>query len=187
MRKRKTTEDYSWINDDPLEIDYNADESEFIPIFYIEQKLTKLDPFWGTENFKFQFIRGGSNVAFADGSLEIVVMYGGRIRRLVGAATILVPANTDFTDPMVNTNYGATIKSECIKNGVKAIGRSFGSHLNERDIIFTPANKTLKNGAKKRPAVKMKADKSIREAYAKAVVNNDTNIVTTLENAYDFN
>ncbi len=189
MRSKKTEQDYSWINDDPIEteIDHNQDGSEFIPIFFVETKLTRLDPFWGTENFKFQFLKSASGMMFADGSLELVVTYGGRTRKLIGATTMLVPADTDFTDPLVNSNFSATIKSLSISNAVKPIGPSFGQNLNDRGVILNPSPAAKKNGKQKRPAVKLKADKAIREAYAKAVVSNDINIVATLEAAYDFN
>lgn len=43
-----------WIDDDPEEIEYNEDGSAFIPIGIIENKLTKLDPFWSSNNLQFQ-------------------------------------------------------------------------------------------------------------------------------------
>lgn len=177
--------DHSWINDDPLEEEiYPTDDgSVYIPIYFGEKKLTKLDPFWGTENFKFQFIRGSSGFAFADGSLELVVTYGGRTRKLVGAATILVPADTDFTDPAVNSNFSATIKSLCICNGMKPIGPNFGQRLNDRDVMHTPT-KTPVKGKQKPPAVKMNPDEKIQSQYNKAYEQKN-GLVAVLENIYD--
>lgn len=159
-----------WINEAPSEdeVDTNADGSEFIPIYHVERKLFKLDTHWGTENFKFSLIRGASGCMFADGSLELVVTYGGRTRRLVGAATLLVPSDTEFDNPVVNSNFGATVKSECIKNSAKGCGRSFGSALNERDIILTPVNKIPKNGKQKPPAVEMKPDEKMQKQFNNA-------------------
>lgn len=182
--KQKEFEDYSWINSDPEEVDTNADGSLFIPIFFVEGKLTRLDPFWGTENFRFQLVRGASGAMFASGSLEIVVMYGGRTRRLVGAATQYVPADLDYENPTLNTNYEAVIKSECIKNGVKAIGKAFGSALNERDVIASPANKSGKTKREKPPAVKMKPTEKIQAQYNKAY-EEQNGLVTVLEAIYE--
>ncbi len=167
MRTKKTQQDYSWINDDPLEteIDHNDDGSIFIPIFFVETKLTKLDPFWGTENFKFQFLKSASGMMFADGSLELVVTYGGRTRRLVGAVTMIVPADTDFTDPFVNSNFSATIKSLAISNSVKPIGPSFGQNLNDRGVILNPSPAAKKNGKQKPPPVKKKPPEKIQQQY----------------------
>lgn len=176
--------DYSWINDDPIEIDYNADGSEFIPIFYIEQKLTKLDPFWGTENFKFQLLKSASGLMFADGSLELVVTYGGRTRKLVGSTTMLIPADTDFNDPLVNSNFAGTIKSIATSNACKPIGANFGQLLNDRGAITSPTQKTQKNGKQKPPAVKMKPDEKIQSQYNKAYEQKN-GLVIVLENIYD--
>lgn len=187
MRKPKYTPDYSWIDNDPAEeeIDHNPDGSVFIPVFHVESKLTRLDSHWGTENFKFQLLKSASGLMFADGSLELVVTYGGRTRRLVGAATMLVPADTDFTDPFVNSNFSATLKSECCKNSVKPIGKSFGQALNDRDVISSPANKAPVKGKQKPPAVKMKADEKIQQQYNNAMEIGATGLVAALDIIYE--
>lgn len=187
-RKSKQSPDYSWIDNDPLqeEIDTNADGSEFIPIYHVERKLFKLDTHWGTESFHFQLFKGVSNAMLVQSSLELVITYGGRTRRIVGSTTSFVPADVDFTDSLVNSNYSGTLKSENIKNAAKTIGKAFGAALNERDVILTPVNKSSKNGKQKPPAVKMPADKHIRQEYAKAVVEGDTQFVKELEAAYEF-
>lgn len=187
MTKKTTSQLLDWLNYPPAEeeISKNLDGSEFIPIGIVENKLTRLDPFWGTENFRFQLIQGASGCMFADGSLELVVTYGGRTRRLVGAATLLVPADTEFDNPVVNSNFGATVKSECIKNSAKGCGRSFGSALNERDLILTPVNKSQKNGKQKPPAVKMKPDSKIQSQYNKAFENNEDGLIAALNDIYE--
>lgn len=168
MRKTKAVEDFSWINNDPEEVDSNPDGSEFIPIVIIEKKLDKLDPFWGTENFRFQLLKSASGLMFADGSLELVVTYGGRTRKLVGATTMLVPADTDFNDPFVNSNFAGTIKSIATSNACKPIGKNFGQFLNDRGVISTQPQKEQKNSRQKPPPVKMKPDAKIQQQFNKA-------------------
>lgn len=155
-----------WINDAPAEteIDTNPDGSQFIPIFHVEKKLDRLDPFWGTDNFKFQFLKSVSGMTFCDASIEVVVSYAGRTRKLVGAVTIVIPADTDFEDPFMNKNFSATCKSEAIKNAVKAIGRAFGQDLNDRGIILVPAASPVK-GKTKPPAVKKDPDEKTQRIF----------------------
>lgn len=176
-----TTIDQSWVNDDVPEDDirHNANGSEFIPIQIIEGLLSRLDVCWGTENFKFRVFNIHEQT-FASGSLELVVMFFGKLRRIIGAATFEI---------FGGENVEAITKSECIKNGSKILGKRMGRDLNNRDdtLVRETTSPTIKkNGKQKPPAVKMHPDKYIREAYAKAVANNDTNIISTLENAYDF-
>lgn len=189
MRKPKATPDYSWIDNDPEEgeVETNDDGSQFIPIYFVERKLFKLDSHWGTEDFHFQLFKGVSNAMLVQSSLELVVTYGGRTRRIVGSTTAFVPADVDFTDPLVNSNYSGTLKSENIKNAAKTIGNAFGAALNERDIILTPVNKSQKNGKQKPPAVKMKPDSKIQKQYDDAMDRLDTGMMQLLESIYDFN
>lgn len=179
--KKQTPVDHSWVNNEvpEEEIDYNDDGSEFIPIPIVEGLLSKVDLCWGTENFKFRIFSIGERT-FASGSLELVLVFFGKIRRIVGAATFEI---------FGGENVEAVCTSECTKNASKKLGRRFGKFLNGRGdmLVRQGASPTIKkNGKQKPPAVKMQPDKYIREAYAKAVANNDTNIISTLENAYDF-
>lgn len=179
--------DHSWINDDPLEEEIEYDEKQdafFIPIFFIEKKLFRLDPFWGTENFRFQFLKSTSGLMFADGSLELVVNYGGRVRKLVGAATVLIPADTDFNDPKINSNFSATIKSISTSNASRPIGNSFGANLNERDVIRNPMQKTQKNGKQKPPPVKKSPNEKIQQQY-NISFEEGNGLVAAIEAIYD--
>lgn len=177
--------DHSWINEAPSkeEIQDNPDGSQFIPIAFIEQKLTRLDPYWGTENFKFQFLRGASGLMLVDASIEVVVSYGGRTRRLVGAVTLLIPADTDFTDPFVNSNYSATAKSLCTSNAVKPIGANFGQLLNDRGVIQT-VEKTPQKSKQKPPPVHIKPDDKIQLQYNTALELGRKGLVNAIKVAY---
>lgn len=172
---RKTTANYDWINTPPTEEEIlaNEDGSVYIPIGIIETKLYRLDTHWGTENFKFQLWVGKSGIMWAEGSLELVVTYGGRTRRLVGTATVIVPADTDFDDPLVNSNFSASLKSLATANAVKPIGLAMGQGLNDRLTINTPQQKPSLNGKKKPDAVDMPADRGMQDKYNTAVENSD--------------
>lgn len=185
---KKKTETYDWINTPPTEEELatNDDGSEYIPIGIVEKKLYRLDTHWGTENFKFQLWVGKSGIMWAEGSLEVCLSYGGRFRRLVGAATMIVPADAEFDNPAVNSNFSATLKSEAIKNSVKAIGLSFGAGLNDRLTINTPQQKPVLNGRKRAGPVKIPADTEIRKAYAKAIVEKNTTLIESFEKNYEF-
>jgi len=176
----------SWINEPPAEeeIMRNADGSEFIPIPLVERKLTKLDPLWSTQNFRFKMLVGVSGNALIDGSLELLLTYGGRKRSLVGAATILIPENVDITDPANNTNYGAWLKSECTKNAVKPIGLAFGQGLNDRLYFEPSAPKTPRVGLKKPPAEKMIPDKVAQHAFNKAYEANSERTMKAYRDIY---
>lgn len=183
---KKATNNYDWINTPPTEDELltNDDGSEYIPIGIVEKKLYRLDTHWGTENFKFQLWVGKSGAMWAEGSLEVCLSYGGRFRRLVGAATMIVPADTDFDNPAVNSNFSATLKSEAIKNGVKAIGLSFGAGLNDRLTINTPQQNKSVNGRKKPDPVEMKPDSKIQEQYNFAVESLNQKAMDVLKQVY---
>lgn len=183
---KQPEQNYKWINDSPPSeiIESNPDGSVFIPIGHIETLLTKLDAFWGTENYRFKLIAGHSGAMLADGSLEVVVSYGGRTRRLVGAATLVIPADINLENPYENHNFGATVKSECIKNAVKAIGLAFGAGLNDR-LTYTPTDKKpAQNGRKKPDPVQMPVDEAMQRQYNAAVDNGNEKLKTSIEVAY---
>lgn len=182
--KSKTTANYDWINTQPPVVEQNADGSEFIPIGHVEAGLTRLDPHWGDENFRFQLFVGRTGAMLADGSLELVITYGGKTRRLVGAATMLIPADVDFDDPAVNSNYGATIKAECRKNAAKGIGIYFGAGLNERLTINTPQQNKPVNGRKKPDPVDMVPDKKSQEQYNFAAETLNEKAMLVLKTVY---
>lgn len=177
---------YDWLKISPTEEELSANEdgSVFIPIGIVEMKLYRLDSHWGTENFKFQLLVGRSGTMWAEGSLELIVTYARRTRRLVGTATLIVPADTDFDNPTVNSNFSATLKSESIKNAVKPIGLAFGQGLNDRLTINTPQLKTSQNGRKKPAAVEMPPDPRLQEKYNLAVENCNSTLMNSIKSVY---
>lgn len=185
MKKLEPNSDYSWINTLPAEEEINIrDGAEFLPIPIVEKKLFKLDPLWGTENFKFRIFLGKSGLMFLDGSLEVVVTYGGRARKLVGAATLMIPASTEFDHPDANNNFSATIKSECIKNAVKPIGVAFGQGLNDRLTAKSAGEITKSTGRKKPAPVDMPVDAKMQASYNNAVETANQNAMDTLRLTY---
>lgn len=168
-----------WINDAPAENDIlkNEDGSEYIPIGIVELKLTKLDSHWGTENFWFNLIHTPNGDMLSVGSIDITIEYGGKKRKLVGTATLFVPADVSMGEG--NTNFSATTKSECIKNGVKAIGRNFGSELNDRipTIEKSKPSGSPRVGRVKPPPVEMVADSKAQDGFNKAYEAGNTKIM----------
>lgn len=179
-KKQSPTNDQSWVNDEvpENEIDYNDDGSEFIPIPIVEGLLSKVDVCWGTENFKFRIFSIGERT-FASGSLELVLMFFGRLRRVVGAATIEI---------ISGDNVEAIIKSESIKNSSKVLGKRFGRDLNGRgDMLIrqSPSPTIKKNGKQKPPAVKKDPDEKMQAQYNKAVDTKQDGLVAALNEIYN--
>lgn len=179
------TKDWSlWLNEEPEIIDYNLDGSTFIPILIVERQLTELDPHWSTENFKFRTFIVNDKV-YVSSSIELVVTYAGTTRRLVGASTYEFKSdeNLEYGSATLE-NAEPTSLSESLKNGVKRLGKRFGSELNDR------VTDVIRNG-KKKPArsiensVKNDADEKIMEMYKEAVANGNTQITTMLERRYN--
>lgn len=181
----KKQNNYDWINTPPTEdeISTNDDGSVYIPIGIVEKKLYKLDSHWGTERFVFRLLVANGTL-FADASLELIVSYGGKTRRLVGAVTVLVPPETDFSDPYANLNFSATCKSLAVANSVKPIGLAFGQGLNDRLTIITPQQKTSLNGRKKPDPVPMKADKTMQDKYNAAAESMDDKVMKVIKGVY---
>lgn len=168
-----------WIDDDPPqeEIDQNADGSEFIPIPIVEDLLYKVDPYWGTENFKFR-IFNIEQFFFASSSVELVINFFGTIRRLVGASTFEISEGE---------NVEAKALSESTKNASKKLGKRFGKNLNGRGDMLVkemPLPAPKKNGKEKPPAVKLQPDLKIQAQYNHAV-ENKTGMVDVLEALYE--
>lgn len=157
--------------------------AEFLDIAYVETLLTKLDTHWGTENFKFRIFEF-FGVGFVSGSIELVVTYGGRTRRLVGAFTDPVPQDVNILDPSVNANYEATVKSECTKNAVKPIGLAFGQGLNDRVITKVTGQQVPPNGQQERTRIFPKPDKGIQASYDKAVENMNQAMMDSIRKSF---
>lgn len=184
MAKRISQKNYDWIDTPPapeeIEIKNGA---EFLPIGVVEKKLYRLDSHWGTENYKSKFF-SINGVGMFSASHELVITYGGRNRRLTGAATVPIPADVDFLDPEVNSNLDATAKSECTKNAAKPIGLAFGQGLNDRLTFTAPQQQTPVKGKGKGNPVVMKADKAIQEQYNIAVENDNKYLMKSIQSVY---
>lgn len=168
-----------WLNQEP-EADLIQDSPEggrHIPIEKLKPLLTELDPFWGTENFKWNYMLIGGAMHLSS-SVELIVTYGDKKRRLAGASTF------DVNTYGENTHYVAIGLSEAIKNSAKNLGKRFGSELNlpQEGVDVLPKQKT--NGRK--IPVKINADKEIRKQYASAVARMDSVEVSKLESMYNF-
>lgn len=179
----------SWLNEEPEFIDCNLDGSEFIPILIIERLLTELDCGWGTENFKFRIITF-ENKTYISSSVELVISYGGKTRRIVGASSYeLRPREgIDFT---TLENSEPTSLSESIKNAAKKLGKRMGSELNGRydSIRGVKDTDTYSSGYKKlgsRSAVDMPPPPDIIERYKAAEEKGDIATLRSLEKIYQF-
>lgn len=162
-----------FLDRDPIGVKDNDDGSQYIDIVTIETHLDSLDLLWGTEDFKFRVITIGD---FFYGSASVVVTINllGQKRRLVGAATRLLAGDISHSEPI--------LLSECIKNGVKPMGKIFGKYLNERGEQQESLSGKKKN---KRTAVKMPPDKTIMQKYLQAVAKGDQDTMEKLTSAYD--
>jgi hypothetical protein len=180
----------SWLNEEPEFIDYNYDGSEFIPILIIERLLTELDAGWGTENFKFRIL-SFENKTYISSSVELVISYGGKTRRLVGAASYELTTREGM-DALTLENAEPTSLSESIKNAAKKLGKRFGSELNGRyDSIrgVKKDNDTYSAGYKKpaaRTATLMPPPPDITERYRNADSVGDIATMRSLEKIYKF-
>lgn len=184
--KKKTKQaDYSWIHIPPAAevISRLANGAEFLDIAYVESLLNKLDTHWGTENFRFRIFEF-FGVGFVSGSIELVITYGGRTRKLVGAFTDPVPQDVNIYDPSVNANYEATVKSECTKNAVKPIGLAFGQGLNDRVITKTAGQQAPPNGQQERTRIYPKPDKGIQDSFNKAVENSNQTMIESIRKSF---
>lgn len=179
----------SWLNEEPEFIDYNLDGSEFIPILFLEKQLTELDSHWGTENFKFRTFSVLDKI-YISSSVELVISYNGKQRRLVGASTFQFKT-ADGIEEMPSTLESAepSSLSESLKNAAKKLGNRFGSQLNDRggDVIRNNGKKSNRPVRDPKNSVKMDADEKIMEMYNNAVKDNNTAIVIMLETRYNIN
>lgn len=178
-----------WLNEDPEFIDYNMDGSEFVPILILEKQLTVLDSHWSTENFKFRTFSVLDKI-YVSSSIELIVSYNGKTRKLVGASTFEFKGNDHLEDtPTTLESAEPSSLSESTKNAAKKLGKRFGSQLNDRggDVIRNTEKKTNKPVRDIKNAVKMDADQKIIETYKNAVKENNTVLSTMLENRYNIN
>lgn len=171
-----------WIGQqpDPNDVTDSPEGGKQIPIDRLKPLLSELDPSWGTENFKWNYITLEDGV-YCNGSVELVLSYGGIKRRLTGAATFNI--ETYARDSTPNTHFVAIMLANCTKNAALNVGRRFGSEINLIGDTYTSVTK-VKRGVKE--AVLIIPDKLIREKYAKAMVSKDHETIKRLESMYDF-
>lgn len=184
---KKKMDSYQWINTPPAENEIGLkDGAEFLPIGIVEPKLTKLDQHWGTENFKFQVFEI-YGIVFVSASLELVVTYGGKTRRLSGSATLPIPTDTIFFRQEANTYYAPTLKSLSICNACKQIGPAFGQGLNERvpnNAKPTEEHKQMWKEYKKREGMFPEPDATIQEQYNKVVEDSNQGMMGLIRATY---
>lgn len=184
MTTKKSQQNYNWINDPPPPNEIELlNGAEFLPIGVVERKLYRLDPHWGTENYKSK-VFSINGVGMFSASLELVVTYGEKTRRLTGAVTLPIPTDTYMLDPNVNSNLDATAKSECTKNAVKPIGVAFGQGLNDRLEVNAPQQQPSLNGKRKPPAVTLTPDKAVQDQYNIAAENGNQHLMKSIKIVY---
>lgn len=166
----------AYLNQQPFEYEIlsNEDGSQFIPIWIVEALLSEVDPFWNTDNFKFQTLNV-EGVPFVSASIEMVLHFGDNLVRRTGATTFQV---VNFE------NVEAVALAEATKNAAKKYGSRLGKDLNGRNgdnIKSEP--RPIKE--KKKPVL-MSPDIRINEMYSKAVVENNAQKIEALTAIYDF-
>lgn len=119
-------------------------KTDYLPISHIQTTLDEIFPGqWWEENFRTQVI--GNEIA---GSIELVVVnpVTGREIRHVGAAAVLIRQAsgakvTDIDAKIKNALEGdfPHLKSDCLKNAAKMLGKVFGRDLNRKyDDTYSP-------------------------------------------------
>jgi len=128
---------------------------QFIPIIKIKELLSQNFDFWGTSDFRWEYImRGNEFFISATVTLNLLKHIEGTSHKwsFVGAATINI-LNPNPTME-VNENHTASVLSACIKNAAKNIGRFFGMYLNTPESYTTPLTEKVGKEAQKVITVK---------------------------------
>lgn len=119
--------------------------AEYLPIGIVEKYLDEVDSAWSTRDFSYSFAMGAYS-----GSIQLTINGKDKdgkdvVKTAIGAFTLPVTSTDD------NSNYVATLKSYCISNAAKSMGRRFGRHLNgrmqgseETSIVSVSKNKPIK-------------------------------------------
>ena len=111
--------------------------AKFVPISFVEMNLDEMFfGLWQTENFKSQVI-----VNEIIGQIDLVVFHpvtNSWIRR-TGAAAVMIQMTKNSEVTQVENKIKNTLvkdyphlKSECVKNAAKSLGKSFGRDLNRK-------------------------------------------------------
>lgn len=131
----------------PQEIKSNkfANNSKYLPIGVIERKLDEMFIAWQTENFRYQVIgnelTGVITLKVLHPMLLTWISYEG-----AGAVQIQFTKGSDFTNfanKIQNTLQKdfPHLKSECLKNAAKHLGKAFGRDLNRDETgDYAPVN-----------------------------------------------
>lgn len=131
----------------PTEIQSNkfANNSKYIPIGIIERKLDEMFIAWQTENFRWSVI--GNEIT---GVITLKVLHPVLLTWIsyegAAAVQILFKKDSDFTNfanKIQNTLQKdfPHLKSECLKNAAKHIGKAFGRDLNRDETgDYNPVN-----------------------------------------------
>ncbi len=131
----------------PTEIKSNkfANNSKYLPIGVIERKLDEMFIAWQTENFRYQVIgnelTGVITLKVLHPILLTWISYEG-----AGAVQIQFKKDSDFTNFSNKIQNTLTkdfphLKSECLKNAAKHLGKAFGRDLNRDETgDYAPVN-----------------------------------------------
>lgn len=127
------------LQEEPKEILTNelANNSKYVPIGSVENKLDLIySGLWTTENFNYKVV---ANEIIADLTLKVFIPGAGWISR-IGCAAVIIQQKKGSELGDINAKIRNTLvkdfphlKSECIKNAAKSLGKTFGRDLN-RDV-----------------------------------------------------
>jgi hypothetical protein len=160
-----------FIESDPQGLEKNDDGSEYIPIWQVENDLDHLcGNNWSRHSHKYSFHVGHSGEEWLSTSHLLEVNYSG-MKRVLLCSSIITLQEYPFNSNLVQTGI-----AEATKAGVKVIGRRFGKELNDR---------TISKEKKKKDPIKARPDKSVMNAYMKAVADKDTSKIDQLLSRYD--
>lgn len=144
----------------------------------IEELLDELtDKNWETINYTSKFVKDHNGNHFISASLELVVHYSGKTRRITGAVSF--PLNY-FPN---NTHYDNTAKTLCISNAASDLGKRFGRGLNKVHPVVTSGKQYMGVSVQN---TKMKPDADIMQEYIKAVTECNYEKISALEYIYEF-
>jgi hypothetical protein len=151
------------------------DGAFYLPIHVVLWKLQKMRELFNadaniiTPRHQYYRLANGDDICSGNLQVSVVCHSEGFNMQCPGAATILLKQYSD------NHHYAETVKSLCIVNACKMLGRQFGSHLNEMLDVERQAQE------KQKP----KLDALMKEKYATAIVNNDVVTIKAMEESYD--
>jgi len=110
-----------------------------IPIMRVKEMLSIDFVKWGTTDFHFEYLQRGHDCLLS-GSISLNIQH-----EELGCFTFTGCANFKVKVESPNEHYVATLKSECIKNAAKDIGKRYGFYLNQ-DLIDVETLHKIENG-----------------------------------------